>query len=102
MTANLNTTDTQVTTSRRKLLQAGAATAALGVFGAPAIVRAQSAPKIRIGYWPIAAGATMSLAGSEGASDLVFLMATDLGLSLSSGAVFVASDFTPSGFGKSS
>ena len=34
MTANLNTTDTQVTTSRRKLLQAGAATAALGVLGA--------------------------------------------------------------------
>jgi NitT/TauT family transport system substrate-binding protein len=56
MTANLNTTDTQVATSRRKLLQAGAATAALGVFGAPAIVHAQSAPKIRIGYWPIAAG----------------------------------------------
>ena len=56
MTANLNTTDTQVATSRRKLLQAGAATAALGILGAPAIVRADSAPKIRIGYWPIAAG----------------------------------------------
>jgi NitT/TauT family transport system substrate-binding protein len=26
------------------------------VLGAPAIVRAQSGPKIRIGYWPIAAG----------------------------------------------
>lgn len=45
------------TISRRKILQAtGAATAALGMLGAPAIVRAQSGPKIRIGYWPIAAG----------------------------------------------
>ncbi|MCW5650984.1 MAG: ABC transporter substrate-binding protein [Ramlibacter sp.] len=44
------------TASRRQLLQAGAATAALGILGAPAIVRAQSGPKIRIGYWPIAAG----------------------------------------------
>ncbi len=43
-------------TSRRQLLQAGAASAALGLMGAPAIVRAQSTPKIRIGYWPIAAG----------------------------------------------
>jgi NitT/TauT family transport system substrate-binding protein len=38
--------------SRRRLLQSGAA---LGVLGAPA-VRAQAGPKIRIGYWPIAAG----------------------------------------------
>ncbi len=38
---------------RRQLLQA---TAALGVLGAPALVRAQAGPKIRIGYWPIAAG----------------------------------------------
>ena len=28
----------------------------LGVLGMPAIVRAQSGPKIRVGYWPIAAG----------------------------------------------
>ena len=56
MTAHLNTTDTHVTTSRRKLLQAGAATAALGLIGAPAIVHADVTPKIRIGYWPIAAG----------------------------------------------
>ena len=44
------------TASRRRLLQAGAASAALGLLGAPALVRAQSGPKIRIGYWPIAAG----------------------------------------------
>ena len=43
------------TASRRRLLQAGAATAALGIIGAPSIVRAQGV-KIRIGYWPIAAG----------------------------------------------
>lgn len=43
-------------TTRRKLVQAGGAAALLGVLGAPALVRAQSGPKIRIGYWPIAAG----------------------------------------------
>lgn len=40
--------------SRRKFLQTSAAM--LGVLGMPAIVRAQSGPKIRVGYWPIAAG----------------------------------------------
>lgn len=42
--------------TRRRLLQTGASIAALGFLGAPAIVQAQSGPKIRIGYWPIAAG----------------------------------------------
>lgn len=41
-------------TSRRQLLQAGAA--GLAVLAAPAVVRAETLPKIRIGYWPIAAG----------------------------------------------
>lgn len=45
---------TSATPNRRQLLIGGAA--ALGVMAAPAIVRAQSGPKIRIGYWPIAAG----------------------------------------------
>jgi NitT/TauT family transport system substrate-binding protein len=40
--------------SRRRLLQAGAAV--LGTLAMPAIVRAQARPKIRIGYWPVAAG----------------------------------------------
>lgn len=40
--------------TRRQVLKGGAA--ALGVLAAPALVRAQSGPKIRIGYWPIAAG----------------------------------------------
>jgi len=42
--------------SRRRILKATGASAALGVLGAPALVRAQSGPKIRIGYWPVAAG----------------------------------------------
>ncbi len=45
-----------VTHPRRRILQAGAAATALGLLGAPGLVRAQSGPKIRIGYWPIAAG----------------------------------------------
>jgi NitT/TauT family transport system substrate-binding protein len=40
-----------INTRRRQLV----ATAALGL-AAPALVRAQAGPKIRIGYWPVAAG----------------------------------------------
>ncbi len=40
--------------SRRQVLQG--AGALLGTLAMPAIVRAQSGPKIRVGYWPIAAG----------------------------------------------
>jgi len=40
--------------TRRKIITTTAAV--LGVIAAPAIVRAQTGPKIRIGYWPIAAG----------------------------------------------
>jgi len=40
--------------SRRQLLQGGAAL--LGTLAMPALVRAQARPKIRIGYWPVAAG----------------------------------------------
>ena len=53
-------------TSRRQLLQAGSASAALGLMGAPVIVRAQSTPKIRIGYWPIAAGLPFYAAVEKG------------------------------------
>lgn len=49
-------TSPSVTTTRRKLMQAGGAGLALAALGAPALVLAQSSPKIRIGYWPIAAG----------------------------------------------
>src|SRR4051812_17229269 len=47
---------TAVDSRRRQVIRAVAAGAALAITGAPAIVRAQAAPKIRIGYWPIAAG----------------------------------------------
>lgn len=42
--------------SRRQVLKTVAASSLLGALGMPAIVRAQAGPKIRIGYWPIAAG----------------------------------------------
>jgi NitT/TauT family transport system substrate-binding protein len=49
-------------TQRRQLLGAAAAVAALG---APALVRAQT-PKIRIGYWPVAAGLPFYAAVEKG------------------------------------
>ncbi len=49
---------------RRQLLQAGAA--GLAALAAPAIVRAQGATKIRIGYWPIAAGLPFYAAVEQG------------------------------------
>ena len=38
---------------RRRLIQVSAT---VGALGAPALLRAQAVPKMRIGYWPIAAG----------------------------------------------
>ncbi len=40
--------------TRRSVLKTGAA--ALGVMAAPAILRAQTSPKIRLGFWPVASG----------------------------------------------
>lgn len=40
--------------TRRQVLKGGAT--ALGLMAAPAFIRAQTGPKIRVGYWPIAAG----------------------------------------------
>ena len=42
--------------TRRQLIKAAGAVAATAILGAPAIVRGQSGPKIRIGFWPVAAG----------------------------------------------
>ena len=50
-----------VNTRRRQIL----ATAALGL-AAPALVRAQASPKIRIGYWPVAAGLPFFAAVEKG------------------------------------
>ena len=43
-------------TTRRKIIKGAATYAAVSALGAPALLRAQTGPKIRIGYWPIAAG----------------------------------------------
>ncbi len=52
---------------RRRLLLAGAAGAsALAALGTPAFVRAQGAPKIRIGYWLVAAGLPFFAAVEKG------------------------------------
>ena len=42
--------------ARRRLLKTAGASAALATLGAPMAVHAQAGPKIRVGYWPIAAG----------------------------------------------
>lgn len=48
---------------RRRLLGATAAAATLGL---PALTRAQAGPKIRIGYWPVAAGLPFYAAVEKG------------------------------------
>jgi len=56
MSRNSHSTSTPIVSrglSRRTLLQSAAA---LATVGAPALGVAQGAPKIRVGYWPIAAG----------------------------------------------
>jgi NitT/TauT family transport system substrate-binding protein len=59
--------DSKSCDARRRLLVAGAVGAsALAVLGAPAPVRAQGAPKIRIGYWPVAAGLPFFAAVEKG------------------------------------
>jgi len=50
--------------ARRRVLHAGAA--GLALLASPAIVRAQSAPKLRIGFWPVAAGLPFFAAVEKG------------------------------------
>ena len=52
------------TPSRRHVLQAGAA--GLAALAAPSLVLAQAAPKIRIGFWPVAAGLPFFAAVDKG------------------------------------
>jgi NitT/TauT family transport system substrate-binding protein len=61
-----NTATAQPGSTRRKILSGVAAVATLGTLGAPAILRAQTGPKIRIGYWPIAAGLPFYAAVEQG------------------------------------
>ena len=52
--------------SRRAVLHTGAAGAALAMLGAPQVARSQAGPKIRVGYWPIAAGLPFYAAVEKG------------------------------------
>lgn len=51
---------------RRDVLRAAVAGSALAALGAPALVRAQSNPKIRIGFWPVASGLPFFAAMEKG------------------------------------
>ncbi|HUP05623.1 MAG TPA: ABC transporter substrate-binding protein [Caldimonas sp.] len=51
---------------RRRILIAGAAGATVAALGVPRIVRAQAGPKIRVGYWPVAAGLPFFAAVEKG------------------------------------
>ncbi|SDV50263.1 ABC transporter substrate-binding protein [Chitinasiproducens palmae] len=55
---------TVLSVRRRQLLKG--ATAAAGSLALPAYVRAQSSPKIRIGYWPVASGLPFYAAVEKG------------------------------------
>ena len=52
--------------ARRQLITAAAGLAAVGLLGAPSIVRAQSTPKIRIGFWPVASALPFFVAIEKG------------------------------------
>jgi NitT/TauT family transport system substrate-binding protein len=54
--ASDDNSNTGVSNRRRHLIGAGLAGAALAITGAPSIVHAQSGPKLRIGFWPVASG----------------------------------------------
>ena len=51
---------------RRRMLGAAAAGTALAALGAPRLVRAQAATKIRVGFWPVAAGLPFFAAVEKG------------------------------------
>lgn len=53
-------------TTRRRIVGAAAAGTALSLLGAPSIVRAQAAPRIRVGFWPVAAGLPFFAAVEKG------------------------------------
>jgi len=52
--------------TRRRLVVGGAVGAALAALGVPRFAKAQAAPKIRIGYWPVAAGLPFFAAVEKG------------------------------------
>ena len=64
--ATLQEQKPQHSPQRRRVLRAALAGGATAAFGAPAIVRAQAAPRIRIGYWPVASGLPFFAAVEKG------------------------------------
>lgn len=52
--------------TRRHVLRAGAAAGALAALGAPSLAFAQATPKLRIGFWPVAAGLPFFAAVEKG------------------------------------
>jgi len=52
--------------ARRQLITAAAGLATVGLLGAPSLVRAQSTPKIRIGFWPVASALPFFVAIEKG------------------------------------
>ena len=62
---NTNLPSKPIIGGRRSLLKAGLAAGALGLVGAPALVRAQGT-RIRIGYWPVSAGLPFFAAVEKG------------------------------------
>jgi NitT/TauT family transport system substrate-binding protein len=58
--------DASVNAGRRRILATAVAGAALAIAGTSTKVRAQSGPKIRIGFWPIAAGLPFYVALEKG------------------------------------
>ncbi|MGF6525152.1 ABC transporter substrate-binding protein [Variovorax sp. PvP013] len=69
-TSSLATPDTTGTAAptRRRVLRTGAAAGlgALAALAAPSLVLAQAAPRLRIGYWPVAAGLPFFAAVEKG------------------------------------
>ena len=56
MNLTRNSSRSGTSPARRRVLKAALGGTAMSLTAMPAILRAQSGPKIRIGYWPIAAG----------------------------------------------
>ena len=52
--------------ARRRLVGGAASVGGFAVLGAPFIARAQAAPKIRVGFWPVAAGLPFFAAVEKG------------------------------------
>src|SRR3981081_533143 len=64
--ASMATPAAGIDLGRRRILAVTAAGSTLAILGAPSLIRAQSGPKFRIGYWPVAAGLPFFVALEKG------------------------------------